>query len=420
MDRKDVYSLLLLAGGKSLRMGKDKARLLYGGKTFAELIIDKAKEVGIDRIFVSGFELEGDVGEVVWDRYPDRGPLGGLHACMKEMETPFCLVLPVDVPRLSPEILEELLVYHERHRRGLTRGREIPLLWEHGVRKEPLIGVYPVAMAETIEEMIKERALPVFRVLDRWGYECFLRDIPEDQILNVNTPELYKRLLESRPDGTAEGRGGKMEKERVQILKITGNQFQEKEDDVALEYQYCLRLKDGREISISCTPTHMEELSLGRRFLLGDLAGEIKPVHADPVESISLKKIFQAAKEMFENPGTLFSDTGCAHSCVLMMEGRVLCSMEDIGRHNALDKVIGYALKYEIPIPKCAVFSSGRISQDYLQKAIQAGFSVVLSRAAVTGSAVALAKKEDITLLGFIRKEAGNIYHMGHVKISEK
>lgn len=154
-------------------MGKDKARLLYGGKTFAELIIDKAKEVGIDRIFVSGFELEGDVGEVVWDRYPDRGPLGGLHACMKEMETPFCLVLPVDVPRLSPEILEELLVYHERHRRGLTRGREIPLLWEHGVRKEPLIGVYPVAMAETIEEMIKERALPVFRVLDRWGYECF-------------------------------------------------------------------------------------------------------------------------------------------------------------------------------------------------------------------------------------------------------
>ena len=88
----------------------------------------------------------------------------------------------------------------------------------------------------------------------------------------------------------------------------------------------------------------MEELSLGRRFLLGDLAGEIKPVHADPVESISLKKIFQAAKEMFENPGTLFSDTGCAHSCVLMMEGRVLCSMEDIGRHNALDEVIGYEM----------------------------------------------------------------------------
>ena len=45
---------------------------------------------------------------------------------------------------------------------------------------------------------------------------------------------------------------------------------------------------------------------------------------------------------------------------------------------------------------------------------------MVLSRAAVTGSAVALAKKEDITLLGFIRKETGNIYHMGHVKISEK
>lgn len=80
------------------------------------------------------------------------------------------------------------------------------------MRKEPLIGVYPVAMAETIEEMIKERALPVFRVLDRWGYECFLRDIPEDQILNDNTPELYKRLLESRPDGTAKDEEGRWKK----------------------------------------------------------------------------------------------------------------------------------------------------------------------------------------------------------------
>lgn len=96
---------------------------MYGGKTFAELIIDKAKEVGIDRIFVSGFELEGDVGEVVWDRYPDRGPLGGLHACMKEMETPFCLVLPVDVPRLSARNFRGAFGgIMKRHRRGLTEG----------------------------------------------------------------------------------------------------------------------------------------------------------------------------------------------------------------------------------------------------------------------------------------------------------
>lgn len=58
-------------------MGTDKASLLYGGKTFAELIIEKAEKIGISRIFISGFDFEGNKGKVVWDQFPDRGPLGG-------------------------------------------------------------------------------------------------------------------------------------------------------------------------------------------------------------------------------------------------------------------------------------------------------------------------------------------------------
>lgn len=208
-----------------------------------------------------------------------------------------------------------------------------------------------------------------------------------------------------------------MEKEKIQILRIAGNDIQRKEDEVALEYRYNIELKNNRKISVACTPTYMEELALGRRFLLGDLEIGHEDEKAEPVKSIQLKDIFRIAGEMFERPGTLFRDTGCAHSCVLIMEGNVLCSMEDIGRHNALDKAVGYALKHQIPIPKCAVFSSGRISEDYLEKVVQAGFPVVLSRAAVTGSAVALAKEKGITMIGFIRKGTGNIYHVGRVKI---
>jgi FdhD protein len=63
------------------------------------------------------------------------------------------------------------------------------------------------------------------------------------------------------------------------------------------------------------------------------------------------------------------------------------------------------------------VFTSGRISRDYLQKVIKAGFRIVVSRAAVTASAVALARAENITMLGFIRRNGGNIYHVGEVTI---
>ena len=201
MNRSDKYSLLLLAGGKSSRMGCNKAELLYQGKTFTELLIQKARRLGINKIYISGFQGEIEDVHTVWDKYPDRGPLGGLHACMSEMETPFCLVLPVDAPRLPQEILEELLIYHENSRYGLSSGKEMPLIWEHGDRKEPLIAVYPVRMAGMIEEMIKERSAPVFRVLDRSGYECFRLEMKEEQIINVNTPELYQELLKNECKG---------------------------------------------------------------------------------------------------------------------------------------------------------------------------------------------------------------------------
>ena len=127
--------------------------------------------------------------------------------------------------------------------------------------------------------------------------------------------------------------------------------------------------------------------------------------------------LLELTQELFESPGDLFQSTGCAHSCALVTEGKVQCCMEDIGRHNALDKVIGYALKNGIPMAKSIVFSSGRISQDYLEKVIKAGFRIVVSRAAVTAGAVALARSEGITMLGFVRRNAGNVYCEGKVKL---
>ncbi len=227
-----------------------------------------------------------------------------------------------------------------------------------------------------------------------------------------------------------------MEKEKIVIRRFQNGELTEKTDEVAVEQQLEIEISDGNKIKVTCTPTHIEEMVTARKFLAGIRSLSIEKTacettHKTPevltgigtAESalmemaVPLSEIFTIAKDSFENPGSLFADTGCAHSCALIHKGEVVCCIEDIGRHNALDKVIGYALLHGIPRKKCYVFTSGRVSADYLQKVIDGGFPMVVSRAAVTDAAVALAKEKNVTLLGFIRKNTGNLYHEGAVKI---
>ena len=214
-----------------------------------------------------------------------------------------------------------------------------------------------------------------------------------------------------------------MEKQTIEIRKIKEGLFLERKDEVAVEQDFEIKLQTGEMIYGSCTPTHMQEMVLGSRYLADDLTDEERAVYgldsreAGILESVDIEEIFQVANECFENPGSLFADTGCAHSCALVYKGQVLCQMEDIGRYNALDKAIGYALMNHIPYKEAYVFASGRISAGYISKAFKAGFPMVVSRAAVTKAAVGIAKKENVTLVGFIRKNSGNIYHEGKVKL---
>jgi len=405
MERCDRYSLLLLAGGKSARMGTSKAELLYEGKTFLQHMLDKARGLGIEKCYISGYDARREDVRTVWDVYPNRGPLSGLHASLKAMDTPYCLVLPVDAPKLPAEILEGLLQCHEE------RENDKVLIWEHGVRQEPLIAVYPTNMADSIEAMIRDHAAPVFRAIDSWGFDSFRMEMPEEQIININTPELYKKLLGEDIDTARE-------KETIVLRRIRGGEILDAKDEVALEHHLTIHLHKGGCVKATCSPTYVEEFILGRRYLLDDLMQKEYPVQPkQQLSAVEIESILRLTSELFETPGDLFQSTGCAHSCALVTDGQVQCYREDIGRHNALDKVIGYALKNGIPISGSIVFTSGRISQDYLEKVIKAGFKIVVSRAAVTASAVALARKENITMLGFIRRNGGNIYHVGEVAL---
>lgn len=181
-------SMIILAGGKSSRMGREKSDLMYRGKSFLAIQAEKAAQLGIENVVISGYRgNQQPAFPIIPDAVTERGPLGGLSTCLRTLHTPWALVLSVDAPLVPAEELRKLLAF------GRQTGQPVTIL-QSGQQQFPLIGLYRTNLADAMEEEITLHRGSVFALLRRIGYAVYTSDADPAFFSNVNDPESYQAL----------------------------------------------------------------------------------------------------------------------------------------------------------------------------------------------------------------------------------
>ena len=125
------------------------------------------------------------------------------------------------------------------------------------------------------------------------------------------------------------------------------------------------------------------------------------------------KEVILGLNEKINSQQAVFEQTGGLHaSSLFTIDGEFIELFEDVGRHNALDKLIGSNfLKKNFPLTENILLLSGRISFELIQKAAMANILIVCALGAPSSLAIELAKEFNMTLIGFLKKDSFNIYH---------
>ncbi len=242
------------------------------------------------------------------------------------------------------------------------------------------------------------------------------------------------------------------------ILKISGNSIKEADDFIAVEKRLRIFINKEEVISLYCTLSMIRELVVGLLMTEDIIKGEwcsdrmsieygeevvVNIQAADIVISkegrvitsgciggitfakkpetekitdtfsIDTKSLFNIFKE-FQSRSELYRLTGCVHSAALSDGRNIIAFAEDIGRHNAVDKVIGYSLLENIAFSEKIMLASGRLSSEIASKCSKWGIPVLASRTAPTNLAIEIAELRGITLAGFVRGDRLNVYTHPH------
>ena len=244
---------------------------------------------------------------------------------------------------------------------------------------------------------------------------------------------------------------------KISINKYVNNVVVEQEDLVIEEHRANIFVNGEHYISLMCLPQYLDELTVGFLFSDGVISSFADIIELD---SSSTENIFVVANSPAESAkpskraiisgfaqgsvklpffnyenlpkvdshikissgdivkmmgflnkrSGLFSITGAVHSSALVLPDGAGLFFEDIGRHNAVDKIIGKALIADLSLKDGVLLTSGRISSEILIKAAGLGIPALISVSAPTSMAVEIARKINMTLIGFARDNRFNIY----------
>lgn len=189
------------------------------------------------------------------------------------------------------------------------------------------------------------------------------------------------------------------------------DQIIEQQDIVEVHTKQSIEESRLRAVSVSRLLTTACGLS-ARKFFDLMSGGDLKPVDSDyHLRAESIIKMVHRIDE-----GRLFQSTGGVHVAALFEEGQLAAFAEDVGRHNAVDKVVGKAILANVDFSKSVLVSSGRQPADMVLKAARMGIPVVVSKAAPIRSGIIAAEKTGITLACFVRNHRMNLYtHLSRV-----
>lgn len=247
----------------------------------------------------------------------------------------------------------------------------------------------------------------------------------------------------------------------VQALKFQYDRAAEKLSEcVAVEEVCQIILNDKHVASMACSPANLRELAVG--YLISEgIVGEINSV-AEPIKTpdgytlkvsaeqlidedglakrivtsgcgggksfadialdettdepmlgmyvtVSREQLAQLAKEMAAG-SEVFRQTGGVHSAAVCSAEEIIFQTDDIGRHNAVDKVIGWAKLNNVELEDKILLSTGRISAEIVLKAARSQISIVASRGAPTSRALNYAQRLGLTVVGFVRGKRMTVY----------
>jgi molybdenum cofactor guanylyltransferase len=185
---ENAITAYILAGGKSQRMGADKGFLEINGQSFVANILAAVTPVVGNIVVVSSDERYDALGVTrISDIISNKGPLGGLYTALKNSTTKRNLILSVDVPMISSELLQWLVDAHsDAYQMTQVQVNKKP---------SPLVAVYDRSVRILLPELLAGNQLKVRRFVDELTHQTL--SVPEKwsaQLQNINTPEEYKNL----------------------------------------------------------------------------------------------------------------------------------------------------------------------------------------------------------------------------------